>query len=32
MILDGFAGPGGWAEGPRMLGLSEVGLEWDAAA
>ena len=32
MILDGFAGPGGWAEGLRMLGLAEVGLEWDAAA
>jgi DNA (cytosine-5)-methyltransferase 1 len=30
--LDGFAGPGGWAEGLRMLGLSEVGLEWDPAA
>ncbi|MEE4546496.1 DNA cytosine methyltransferase [Streptomyces sp. V4-01] len=32
MILDGFAGPGGWAEGLRLLGLSEVGLEWDASA
>lgn len=29
MIRDGFAGPGGWAEGLRMLGLSEVGMEWD---
>jgi DNA (cytosine-5)-methyltransferase 1 len=32
MILDGFAGPGGWAEGLRLLGLTEVGLEWDTAA
>jgi DNA (cytosine-5)-methyltransferase 1 len=32
LILDGFAGPGGWAEGLRTLGLTEVGLEWDAAA
>lgn len=32
MIRDGFAGPGGWAEGLRLLGLTEVGLEWDAAA
>lgn len=32
LIRDGFAGPGGWAEGLRMLGLAEVGLEWDAFA
>lgn len=32
LIVDGFAGPGGWATGLRMLGLSEVGLEWDRAA
>lgn len=32
MIVDLFAGPGGWAEGLRMLGLSEVGLEWDRHA
>lgn len=32
MIRDGFAGPGGWAEGLRLLGLSEVGMEWDPAA
>lgn len=32
MILDLFAGPGGWSEGARMVGLSEVGLEWDHAA
>lgn len=33
MILDLFAGPGGWDEGLRLLGRSDVvGLEWDAAA
>lgn len=32
LILDLFAGPGGWSEGLRMLGLSDVGIEWDAAA
>lgn len=32
MILDLFAGPGGWSEGLRMLGLSDVGIEFDAAA
>lgn len=32
MILGGFAGPGGWAEGLRALGLSEVGLELDESA
>jgi DNA (cytosine-5)-methyltransferase 1 len=32
VILGGFAGPGGWAEGARMLGLSEVGIELDEAA
>ncbi|HEY3478823.1 MAG TPA: DNA cytosine methyltransferase [Streptomyces sp.] len=32
MIVDKFAGPGGWAEGFRLLGLSEVGLEWDRFA
>jgi DNA (cytosine-5)-methyltransferase 1 len=32
VILDLFAGPGGWSEGLRMLGLSEVGIEWDDAA
>lgn len=31
-ILDLFAGPGGWSEGLRMLGLRDVGIEWDAAA
>lgn len=32
MILDLFAGPGGWSEGLRMLGMSDLGIEWDAAA
>ncbi|MFJ8016191.1 DNA cytosine methyltransferase [Streptomyces sp. NPDC096339] len=32
LILDGFAGPGGWSTGLRMLGLRDVGLEWDSAA
>ena len=32
MILDLFAGPGGWSEGLRSLGLEDVGLEWDAPA
>jgi DNA (cytosine-5)-methyltransferase 1 len=32
MIVDLFAGPRGWSEGLRMLGLSDIGLEWDTAA
>jgi len=32
MILDLFAGPGGWSEGLHHLGLAEVGVEWDVAA
>jgi len=34
MIVEGFHGPGGWAEGRRILGLTKpaVGMEWDAAA
>ncbi|MGY5127386.1 DNA cytosine methyltransferase [Streptomyces nigrescens] len=33
LIIDGFAGPGGWSEGIRRhLGLHDVGLEWDEAA
>lgn len=31
-VLDLFAGPGGWSEGLRMLGLRDIGIEWDAAA
>lgn len=29
MIVDHYAGPGGWSEGLRMLGLVDVGIEWD---
>ncbi|MFC9285668.1 DNA cytosine methyltransferase [Streptomyces sp. NPDC057052] len=32
MIVDLFAGPRGWSEGLRMLGLSDIGLEWDWSA
>lgn len=32
LILDGCGGPGGWSEGLRLLGLHDVGLEWDASA
>jgi DNA (cytosine-5)-methyltransferase 1 len=32
VIVDLFAGPRGWSEGLRLLGLSDVGLEWDTAA
>lgn len=32
MILDLFAGPGGWSEGLRLVGLPELGVEWDAQA
>jgi DNA (cytosine-5)-methyltransferase 1 len=32
MILDLFAGPGGWDEGVRDLGLTPLGVEWDADA
>lgn len=31
-IVDLFAGPGGWSEGLRLLGHSEIGIEWDEAA
>jgi DNA (cytosine-5)-methyltransferase 1 len=30
--LDLFAGPGGWDEGIRDLGICPLGIEWDAAA
>lgn len=32
MIVDPFAGPGGWSEGLRQLGISDIGYEYDAAA
>lgn len=32
MIVDIFAGPGGWDEGAVPLGLRPVGFEWDDAA
>jgi DNA (cytosine-5)-methyltransferase 1 len=31
-VLDLFAGPGGWSEGLRALGLADVGIEIDPAA
>lgn len=31
-VVDLFAGPGGWSEGLRMLGVREVGVEWCADA
>lgn len=33
MIVDLFAGPGGWDEGLRMLGIHDVlGVEWEPNA
>lgn len=33
MIIDRFAGPGGWDEGLRLLGRTDVvGIEWDTSA
>ncbi|MFB6665987.1 DNA cytosine methyltransferase [Streptomyces parvus] len=34
LVVEGFHGPGGWAEGRRILGLTTraIGMEWDAAA
>ncbi|MEE1797415.1 DNA cytosine methyltransferase [Streptomyces sp. JV176] len=32
MILDLFAGPGGWSHALSMLGVRDVGLEWDVWA
>lgn len=29
MILDLFAGPGGWSRALHVLGVRDVGLEWD---
>lgn len=31
-VLDLFAGPGGWDQGVRDLGLRPLGVEWDTAA
>lgn len=32
IVIDLFAGPGGWSEAARALGVLEVGIELDAAA
>jgi DNA (cytosine-5)-methyltransferase 1 len=32
LVLDPFAGPGGWSEGLRQLGRQDIGFETDAAA
>ena len=32
LVIDGCAGPGGWSQGLRGLGIHDVGLELDAAA
>lgn len=32
LVLDLFAGPGGWDEGARSLGIVTVGVDWDDAA
>jgi DNA (cytosine-5)-methyltransferase 1 len=32
VILDLFAGPGGWSEGLRLLGHHDVGIEWEETA
>lgn len=32
LVLGTFGGPGGWPEGARALGITEVGIELDAAA
>jgi DNA (cytosine-5)-methyltransferase 1 len=34
LVLEGFAGPGGWSTGLRLAGFTgnSVGVEWDAAA
>jgi DNA (cytosine-5)-methyltransferase 1 len=32
LVIDCFAGPGGWDEGVLPLGIRPVGIEWDEAA
>ena len=32
IVIDGCAGPGGWSEALRQLGIADVGIEMDAAA
>lgn len=32
VVIDMFAGPGGWSEGLRTLGMTDFGIEWDDAA
>jgi DNA (cytosine-5)-methyltransferase 1 len=34
LVVEGFAGPGGWSTGLRLAGYADcsVGIEWDAAA
>lgn len=32
LIVDLFAGPGGWSTGLRAVGLHDIGVEWDPAA
>ncbi|QLE76417.1 DNA cytosine methyltransferase [Streptomyces rectiverticillatus] len=32
MVVDLFAGPGGWSHALSLLGIRDVGLEWDAWA
>jgi DNA (cytosine-5)-methyltransferase 1 len=29
LVLDAFAGPGGWSHAASVLGIRDVGLEWD---
>jgi len=32
VIVDAFAGPGGWSVALAALGFADIGIEWDAAA
>ena len=32
LIVDLFAGPGGWSTGLRALGVHDIGVEWDDPA